>query len=210
MSTSLGFGSWKSPITSALLTASGISFSELQFSNDKICWLESRPNESGRVAVVGCAPNGDPSDAIPVVSSVRERVFSEAAPTRAYTIILGALSLIAFALALSGTAGVVAYGVARRRNELALRMALGARGMTIVAMLLRGAVAMAGAGLVAGLLLSIASAHVLAPQLFGVEPFDPFTYIAVGTVLICATMAASLVPAFRAASIAVVSAMRYE
>jgi predicted permease len=152
----------------------------------------------------------DPSDAIPVVSSVRERVFSEAAPTRAYTIILGALSLIAFALALSGTAGVVAYGVARRRNELALRMALGARGMTIVAMLLRGAVAMAGAGLVAGLLLSIASAHVLAPQLFGVEPFDPFTYIAVGTVLICATMAASLVPAFRAASIAVVSAMRYE
>ena len=73
MSTTEGFGSWKSPITSALLTSSGIGFSELQFSNGRVYWLESRPNESGRVAVVGCTPKGEPTDAIPPGFNARSR-----------------------------------------------------------------------------------------------------------------------------------------
>ena len=60
MTISSPFGSWKSPITSALLTSSGIGFSELQFSNDHLYWLESRPDEAGRVAIIRCEPSESP------------------------------------------------------------------------------------------------------------------------------------------------------
>src|SRR5262245_54765790 len=68
------FGSWKSPITSALLTSSGIGFSEIQFSDGNVYWLESRPDEAGRVAIVRCAINASPVDAIPRSFNARSRV----------------------------------------------------------------------------------------------------------------------------------------
>jgi dipeptidyl aminopeptidase/acylaminoacyl peptidase len=74
MTTTAPFGSWKSPVTSALLTSSGIGFSELHFSNGKIYWLESRPDEGGRVVVVCCAAQGNPIDAIPQGFNARTRV----------------------------------------------------------------------------------------------------------------------------------------
>src|SRR5438876_7854095 len=67
-------GSWKSPITTALLTSSGIGFSELQFSNGQLYWLESRPNEAGRVAVVRSPWVGKETDAIPQAFNARTRV----------------------------------------------------------------------------------------------------------------------------------------
>src|SRR5206468_3784302 len=73
MTTTLPFGSWKSPITSGLLTSSGIGFSELHFSNGNLYWLESRPDESGRVAIVRCPPEGSPVDAIPAPFNARTR-----------------------------------------------------------------------------------------------------------------------------------------
>jgi dipeptidyl aminopeptidase/acylaminoacyl peptidase len=74
MTTTASFGSWKSPITSALLTSSGIGFSEIQFSKGLIYWLESRPEEAGRVAIVRCPVNGSPVDAIPQAFNARSRV----------------------------------------------------------------------------------------------------------------------------------------
>jgi len=74
MTTTAPFGSWKSPITSGLLTASGIGLSELQFSKDSLCWLESRPQEAGRVVVVRCPLGGTPADAIPQGFNARTRV----------------------------------------------------------------------------------------------------------------------------------------
>lgn len=72
------YGSWKSPITSALLTSSGIGFSELHFSSGQLYWLESRPDEAGRVAVVrsapdGGAPGGRPVDVTPEGFNARTR-----------------------------------------------------------------------------------------------------------------------------------------
>ena len=69
-----GFGSWKSPITSALLTSSGIGFSELHFSNGNLYWLESRPDEAGRVAIIRCSPSGSPVDVLSPAYSARTRV----------------------------------------------------------------------------------------------------------------------------------------
>ena len=69
-----GFGSWKSPITSALLTSSGIGFSELHFSNGNLYWLESRPDEGGRVAIIRCSPSGSPVDVLSPAYNARTRV----------------------------------------------------------------------------------------------------------------------------------------
>src|SRR5215831_17584988 len=74
MTTTAASGSWKSPITSALLTSAGISFSDLQFSDGNLYWLESRPDEAGRVAIVRRSLNGLPVDAIPTDFNVRTRV----------------------------------------------------------------------------------------------------------------------------------------
>lgn len=73
MTTSVPFGSWRSPLTSALLTSSGIGFSELQFSDNHVCWLESRPDDAGRVVVVRCRPGEAPADATPQGFNVRTR-----------------------------------------------------------------------------------------------------------------------------------------
>jgi dipeptidyl aminopeptidase/acylaminoacyl peptidase len=67
------FGSWKSPITSALLTSSGIGFSELHFSNGNLYWLESRPDEAGRVVVVRSSLHGTPVDVTPQGFNARSR-----------------------------------------------------------------------------------------------------------------------------------------
>src|ERR1051326_7506308 len=66
------YGSWKSPITSALLTSSGIGFSELHFSDGNLYWLESRPDEAGRVAVIRYSA-GKISDEIPQAFNARTR-----------------------------------------------------------------------------------------------------------------------------------------
>src|SRR5262245_40441772 len=68
------FGSWKSPISTGLLTSSGIGFSELHFSKGHLYWLESRPDEAGRVVIVRCSPSGTPSDAIEQGFNARTRV----------------------------------------------------------------------------------------------------------------------------------------
>jgi dipeptidyl aminopeptidase/acylaminoacyl peptidase len=66
-------GSWKSPITTALLTSAGIGFSELQFSKGQVYWLESRPDEAGRVAIVRSSLDGKPADVIPSSFNARTR-----------------------------------------------------------------------------------------------------------------------------------------
>src|SRR2546422_9892421 len=68
------YGSWKSPITSTLLTSAGIGFSELHFSDGELYWLESRPDEAGRVAIVRCSSEGEMTDAIPPTFNARTRV----------------------------------------------------------------------------------------------------------------------------------------
>ena len=67
-------GAWKSPISSGLLTSSGIGFSELHFLDDNLYWLESRPDEAGRVAIVRCPMQGTPADATPQEFNARTRV----------------------------------------------------------------------------------------------------------------------------------------
>jgi hypothetical protein len=152
----------------------------------------------------------DPRQPIPAFATMTQLRNDQTANTRANAVVLGVLALIALLLAISGTASVAAYSAARRTGEIGVRMALGAARRDIVNLLLHGAALLLGAGLAIGVILSAAASNALRPQLFETPAFDPVTYAAVAFILIVATLIASFVPAYRAASVDPSTALRYE
>jgi putative ABC transport system permease protein len=119
----------------------------------------------------------------------------------------GALAAI---LAMIGLYGVMSFMVVRRRNEIGVRMALGASRRDILGMVIREAATMVGIGLVAGTILSIAAATTARSLLFGLQPSDPLTLALAAAGLTSVALASSLLPARRAASIDPMQALREE
>jgi predicted permease len=126
----------------------------------------------------------------------------EAARAAVYVSGLGwTIGLLALTLATAGAFGVFAYAVEERRREIGVRMALGAHARQILWMMLgwaRGAILL---GIGTGLVLSLAAAPLLRRFLYGLSPFDPITYAAISAILIAAALAATWIPARRAAQI---------
>ena len=118
--------------------------------------------------------------------------------------------LLALGLAALGLYGVTAYGVARRTPEIGLRMALGASRGGVVALVLRGALQQAGAGLALGLPLAYAAARLLAHTFYQTSSFQPLILFGAASCLLLASVVAALLPARRAASIDPVIALRSE
>ena len=137
-------------------------------------------------------------------------VAESVARPRFYTTLLGLFAAVALVLALVGIFGVMSYSVAQRTREIGVRIALGARRREVVAMVLRRALALAGIGLLAGLLVALAATRVMESQLFGVTATDPWTFAGVLALLAASAVAASLVPARRAAAVDPVVALRGE
>jgi ABC-type antimicrobial peptide transport system permease subunit len=119
----------------------------------------------------------------------------------------GALTLLLAAL---GLYGVLSYGVARRTQEIGVRMALGAKRWEVLGMVLGQSARLAIAGLALGLIAAAASARYISGLLFGVEPFDPATFIVVLATFAIVTMLAAYVPARRATAVDPVIALRSE
>jgi predicted permease len=119
----------------------------------------------------------------------------------------GALALI---LACIGLYGVMAHGVARRTNEIGIRMALGAKGGNIAWMVLRETLVLVVTGLVLGVPAALLSARLISTQLFGLSPTDPFTLIGAGVVLTIVALLAGYIPARRASRVDPLTALRYE
>lgn len=118
--------------------------------------------------------------------------------------------VLALALASVGLYGITAYSVARRTNEIGVRMALGANRGNVVAMVLRSASIQVGLGLLIGVPVALIGGHFMASQLYGVSAYDPFSIA--GAILILAAFAAiaGFIPARRAASIEPMQALRTE
>jgi ABC-type antimicrobial peptide transport system permease subunit len=122
----------------------------------------------------------------------------------------GVFGLIALALASVGLYGLTTYQVTRRTSEIGVRMALGADRLNILKMVLRGAFLQVGIGLAIGVPLAFAGKKALASQLFGLGSFEPLIMVIAISALAVAALAASVVPARRAASINPMQALRME
>jgi predicted permease len=119
----------------------------------------------------------------------------------------GALALM---LACIGLYGVMAHGVARRTNEIGIRMALGAQGGDIAWMVLRETLFLVVAGLVLGVPTAMLAARLISNQLFGLNPSDPLTLITAAVVLSVVALLAGYVPARKASRVDPLIALRYE
>jgi putative ABC transport system permease protein len=120
------------------------------------------------------------------------------------------LGLLASLLAAIGLYGVMAYVVARRTRELGIRMALGATQRNVAGMVLQEIAGIAIAGLMIGLTAAYAIGRVLESLLFGVKASDPFVFVAATGLLIIVATLAGWMPAWKAANVDPMVALRYE
>jgi ABC-type antimicrobial peptide transport system permease subunit len=123
------------------------------------------------------------------------------------TELFGALALI---LACLGLYGLTAYTVARRTNEIGIRMALGADRGNVLGLVLRSALAQVGLGLAIGIPAALAGGHLLANQLYQVKSYDPAILAAAAFILAVSAILAASIPARRASRVDPIIALRHE
>ena len=130
------------------------------------------------------------------------------AQTSFVLVILGIAAAVTLLLGIVGIYGVIAYIVSQRRREIGIRMALGARSGDVQRMFIGRGVALAGIGLVVGLVSASLLMRLLSSLLFGVSPFDPLTYAAVVSALALVALVATWIPARHATRVDPMSALR--
>lgn len=152
----------------------------------------------------------DPNLTINSVRTMREQVALRFDQERAVASLAGLFGVVALVLAAVGLYGITAYAVAQRKNEIGIRMALGADRAKVIGLVLRGTSARVLVGLLLGVPLSIGAGRLISSELYGVVSWDPVALaISGGALAICAFLAA-IIPARRAASISPVEALKIE
>jgi predicted permease len=120
---------------------------------------------------------------------------------------LGALGLL---LAVVGVYGVVSYGAGQRQHEIGIRLALGARPNSVLALVVRQAVVLVVAGIGIGVLAALGVNRLLASLLVGVTSYDPLTLVSVSGLMLAAALVACYIPARRATKVHPMVALRHE
>jgi putative ABC transport system permease protein len=172
--------------------------------------LRSRlPLENVIAAMKSAAAEMNPS--INLTFKVFERMIREGLiRERLMATLSGFFGFLAAILAMIGLYGVISYMVARRQNEIGIRMALGANKRTILSMILSEAAMLLAAGLAIGTFISLLVSRTAKALLFGLEPWDPLTIAFAVICLGIVATAASLLPAHRAATLNPTQALREE
>jgi putative ABC transport system permease protein len=152
----------------------------------------------------------DPQLAVTQMQTMDEAVSNTEAPRRFNTTIITAFGVIAVLLAILGIYSVVAFSVALRTQEMAIRLALGATRSGVRRLILLSGAKLALIGCGVGLAGAIGATQLLRSLLFQVDPFDPFVLMASASVILMLSLAASAMPAQRAAAVDPMHALRDE
>jgi predicted permease len=177
--------------------------------NDLVVRAQRRP-EALIGAIRAAIHAEDPDLAIANTVTLSEAVDRSLAEQKVLAKLAGFFGILALSLAALGLYGVIAYSVARRANEIGIRMTLGARPSSIVNGVLRESLLLVGLGLAVGLPAAIACARLVSSQLYEVKPGDPWSISAPAGILIVTALAASFLPARRAALLDPLIALREE
>jgi predicted permease len=150
----------------------------------------------------------DPELTVTSVRTLQQQVDRSFDQRRAVASLAGLFGVVALALAAIGLYGVTAYSVARRTNEIGVRMALGADRWKVIGMVLYGAFRRVLVGLVLGLPLAVGAGRLLSAQLYGVRFWDPVALATASISLAACAFVAAIIPAARAASVPPMNALR--
>jgi len=159
-----------------------------------------------RSAVAGVDEEQPISEMKPMTQAVKESIVGIAY----VSVMMGVMGVMALVLAAVGVYGVMAFAVQQRTHEIGIRMALGAQRRDVLRLVVGGGLLLTAIGLLAGLPLSLALAHLLAGLIYGIGATDPVTFIGCGLILIAVAFVACWIPARRAMRTDPVVALRYE
>jgi predicted permease len=152
----------------------------------------------------------DPNLPVFSVRTMNEVIDGSLASRRFSAELVGVFAVVALLLASVGIYGLLAYMVGQRSHEIGVRMALGAMPSTIGKMIVSRGAGLAGIGVGIGIVLSGIMAPLISSLLYGVEPLDPEVFIAVPVILMVVVLLASYIPAWRAARVNPIVALRRE
>lgn len=152
----------------------------------------------------------DPDQPAYHVATMKELMADSIAERRLALILLAVFAGVAVLLAAIGTYGVLAYSVAQRNHEIGIRMALGAERSSVLRMVTREGLTLAGIGVVIGIVGALGLTRLIASMLFTVRPYDPLTFAGVSFLLVAVAFVSSYIPARRATKVDPIVALRYE
>jgi putative ABC transport system permease protein len=152
----------------------------------------------------------DPDLPVAAVKTMDEWLDVSVAAPRYRTTLLALFALVALVLACTGIYGVMAYSVTQRTHEIGIRMALGARQLDVLKLVMRQGMSLVIVGVALGLVASVALTRVMSSLLFGVTAKDPATFAVVASLLALVAFVACYIPALRATRVDPLKAFRYE